>query len=98
MNMQAILKQAQAMQKDMLKAKEEIDNSIYTGRSSAVVVEINGKKEIKSLKIESDKDIVEDLEILQDMIIIAINDAMKQIDQDVDKKLGKYSSAMPGLF
>lgn len=98
MNMQAILKQAQNMQKDMLKIKEEIDKTIFVGESSLVKVEIFGTKEIKSIKINSDATIESDeIEMLEDMILIAINSAMKQIDEVTEKKMGKFNS-IPGLF
>ena len=98
MNMQAILKQAQNMQKDMLKIKEEIDNTIFVGESNLVKVEVFGSKEIKSIKISSTEAIeIEDLEMIEDMILVAINSAMKQIEDVTEKKMGKFNS-IPGLF
>ena len=99
MNMQAMLRQAQNLQKDMLKTKEEIDKMEFTSTSSFVTVKVNGKKEILSVKIEADKDFdVSDIEILEEMIQVATNDALKQVDKETEKKMGKYSSMMPGLF
>lgn len=98
MNMQALLKQAQNMQKDMLKAKEEIDNTIFTGESSLVQVEVKGNKEIKSVKIKANESIQEDeIEMLEDMIVVAINSALKKIDDMTEEKMGKFSN-IPGLF
>lgn len=98
MNMQAILKQAQNMQKDMLKIKNEIDNTIFTGESNFVRVEVFGTKEIKSIKINSNENIeTDELEMIEDMILIAINSAMKQIDEVTEKKMGKFNN-IPGLF
>lgn len=98
MNMQAILKQAQNMQKDMLKIKEEIDNTIFIGESNLVKVEVYGTKQIKSIKINCDDDIESDeIEMLEDMTMVAINSAMKQIDEVTEKKMGKFNS-IPGLF
>ena len=96
MNMQALMKQAQAMQKDMMNIKEELDNSTFEGSSSAVKVVVNGNKEIVSIKILDDKDILDDLSILEDMIMLAVNDAMKKVDAETEKKMGKYSNMMPG--
>lgn len=98
MNMQAILKQAQNMQKDMLKIKEEIDNTVFIGESNLVKVEVLGTKEIKSVKINSDTAIeADEVEMLEDMILVAINSAMKKIDEMTEKKMGKFNN-IPGLF
>lgn len=97
MNMQAILKQAQAMQKDMMKAKEEIDNKEFIGESSLVKVTVKGTKELVKVEISADTLDSDDIEALQDMIVVAINDANKKIDDLTEKKLGKYSN-IPGLF
>ena len=98
MNIQAMMKQAQKMQKDMMNAKEEIDKTVYTAKSSFVTVEVMGNKEIKSVKIDMELIEKDEIELLEDMILVAINDAMKQIDQETEKKLGKYTQGMPGLF
>ena len=98
MNMQAILKQAQNMQKDMLKIKGEIDSTIFIGESNLVKVEVLGTKELKSIKIDVDNSIdKDDVEMLEDMILVAINSAMKQIDDITEKKMGKFNN-IPGLF
>lgn len=96
MNMQALLKQAQNMQKDMLKTKGEIDNTKFYANNGLVDVEINGKKEILDIKISKDFEI-DDLEALQDMLIIALNNAFKQVDKVTEEKMGKYTN-IPGLF
>ena len=99
MNMQALLRQAQNLQKDMLKTKEELDKMEFTSTSSFVTVKVNGKKEVLSVKIDADKDFdVSDMEILEEMIQVALNDAFKQVDKESEKKMGKYSSMMPGMF
>ncbi len=97
MNLQAIMKQAQAMQKDMMKAKEEVDNTVFTGESSFVKVEVKGTKEI--IKITIDEDLSDiDKDMLEDMIMIAINDAFKKVDKMMEQKLGRYANAIPGVF
>ena len=99
MNMQAMLRQAQNLQKDMMKTKEEIDKMEFVGNSSFVMVKVNGKKELLNVKINSTEDFdISDLEILEEMIQIATNDALKQVDKETERKMGKYSSMMPGLF
>ena len=99
MNMQALMRQAQNLQKDMLKTKEELDKMEFTSTSSFVTVKVNGKKDVLSVKITPDADFeVSDMEILEEMIQVAINDAFKQVDKETEKKMGKYSSMMPGMF
>ena len=97
MNMQAMLKQAQALQKDMLKAKEEIDNTEFTGESSLVKVTVMGTKEVVKVEINAKSLDSDDIEALQDMILVAINDANKKIDDLTEKKMGK-SSSIPGML
>ena len=99
MNMQALMKQAQTLQKDMTKAKEEIDKTIFEGENALVKVKINGAKEIISVEIDKSKPLdVEDIELLEDMVTIAINNALKKADKMTEEKMGKFSQGMPGLF
>lgn len=99
MNIQALMKQAQSLQKDMLKSKEEIDKMEFTSTKDLVTVKVNGKKEVLKVDIQRDADFsVDDLDILEDMIMVALNDAFKQVDKETEKKMGKYANAMPGLF
>lgn len=98
MNIQAMMKQAQKMQKEMLNTKEEINKMIFTGESSFVSVEVNGNKELKSVKIDSEGLDKDDIELLQDMIVVAVNEAMKKVDAETEKQMGKYTKGMPGLF
>ena len=97
MNMQAMLRQAQQMQKEMLKAKEEIDNSEFVGESSFVTVTLKGNKTVKQVKIDAESLDKDDIEALEDMIVVAVNDANKKIDAETQKKMGKFGN-IPGLF
>ena len=96
MNIQALMKQAQSLQKDMLKTKNEIDNMTFTGASQFVTVTVKGNKTIDKVKIDSESLNKEDIEILEDLIVVACNDAFKQIDKVTEDKMGKYSNMMPG--
>ena len=98
MNMQAMLKQAQKMQKDIMKAQNEINEMKFEGKSSLVTVLINGKSEMIDCKIDVQQLEKDDVEMLQDMIVIAYNDAKKQLEQITEEKLGPYAKGMPGLF
>ena len=97
MNMQAMLRQAQQMQKDMLKVKEEIDNTEFVGESSFVKVTLKGNKDVVKVEIDSESLDSDDIEALEDMLVVAINDAHKQIDATTEKKMGKFGN-IPGLF
>lgn len=98
MNMQAMLKQAQKLQKDMMSAKEEIDSMEFVGESSLVKVTVKGSKEVVKVEIDKSNSLdAEDLEMLEDMILVAINDAFKKVDAETDKKMGKFGN-IPGLF
>ncbi len=98
MNMQAMLKQAQKLQKEMLETQEKINNKEYTGKSSIVTVKMSGVKELIEVKIDIEKIEPDDIELLQDMIIVAVNDAIKQINKETEEKMGAYTKGMPGLF
>ena len=98
MNMQAMLKQAQKMQNDMMKEKAVIDETIYEGKSSLVSVKMKGTKELVEVKIDADTLEKDDIEMLEDMIVVAVNEANKQIDKDTEQKMGKFTQGMPGLF
>lgn len=98
MNIQAMMKQAQKMQKDMMNEKEAIDKMIFEGQSSMVSVQLNGKKEVLKVNIDAETLESDDIEMVQDMIVIAINNAMKKIDQETENRMGKFTQGMPGLF
>lgn len=99
MNMQAMMREVQKMQKDLQKTQTELENTIYEGSSSLVYVKMNGKKELVSVEIKNDGDFnSDDLEMLSDMIMIAVNDAGKKVDKDKDNKLSKYGNGLSGLL
>lgn len=100
MNMQALMKQAQAMQRDITKIKNDIDSTIFEGKSSLVSVEVKGTKEVVKVSIDNGaKDLIsEDISMLEDMIVLALNDAFSKVDKTTEEKMGKYSSMMPGLM
>ena len=97
MNMNQILKQAQAMQKDMMKAQEEVGKMTFTSTKDLVTVEVNGNRQVTKVSLSKEID-VDDIEMLEDMILLATNDALSQAEAEMEKKLGKYSKGMPGLF
>ena len=99
MNIQAIMKQAQKMQKDMLKEKEVIDKMLFTERHSIVEVTVNGSKEIQKINIDKDIELEkDDLEMIEDALMIAINNAFKKVDEQTEKTMGKYGQGLSGLM
>lgn len=99
MNIQSLMREAQKMQKNLEKTQEELKNTTYEGTSSLVSVVLNGNKDIVSVKIKSDDALEkDDLEMLEDMIIVAFKEASKKVDSDKEKKLGKYGQGLAGLM
>lgn len=99
MNMQALMREAQKMQKELMKTQEELESKTYEGVSSLVNVTINGKNELVSVKINSEDDISkDDIELLEDMILVAVNDAIKKASMEKEKKLSKYGQGLTGLM
>ena len=97
MNMQAMVQQAQKLQRDMLKAKDEVEGKTFTSKQSLVEVVMKGNKEVLSVKIEAENLDKEDIEMLEDMIVLAVNENIKQIDKEMENKLGKFGG-MAGLL
>lgn len=99
MNMNNLMAQAQKMQKDIQKKQEEINSMIFVGESEWVEVTLKGDKSIVKVNIKDKKTMdEEDLECLEDMIKIAIQDAYKKVDAEIEKKMGMYSKLAGGLF
>ena len=98
MNIQAMMKQAQKLQADMMKEKQAIDDMVFEGKSSLVTITMNGKKEVTKVSFDVEQIEADDKEMLEDMIMIAVNDAIKKIDKETEQKMGKYTQGLPGIF
>ena len=99
-NMQQLMKQAQAMQRKLQEAQEEIAETEVTGSAAGGMVEVTmtGDKTPVSVTIKPEAVDPDDVEMLEDMILVAVNDAMKKADADKEMKLSKYGSALSGLM
>ena len=97
MNMQAMMQQAQKLQRDMLKAKDEVEGKTFTSKQSLLELVMKVNKEVLSVKIEAENLDKEDIEMLEDMIVLAVNENIKQIDKEMENKLGKFGG-MAGLL
>ena len=91
MNMQAIMKQAQKLQADMEKTQEELGNKLLEASSGggAVKVTATGKKEIKSVTI--DPDVLDDVDMLQDLVLTAVNEALRKADELTANEMKKFN-------
>ena len=98
MNMQSLMMQAKKMQKDIEKSQKELENKEYTGKSQLVSATINGANKLLSVKIDMDELSIDDKEMLEDMIILAVNDAITQMEKDKEEKFGKYGQMFNGLM
>ena len=99
MNLQNLMKQAQSMQKKIENEKEKIDNEIFEGKSELITIKMSGTRKIISAKIKEDISLnKEDIEILEDMIVIAVNDAISQIDNKLNKVMGSQMGGLSGLL
>ena len=101
-NMNNMIRQAQKMQEQMLKAQESLGEKIFETSvgGGAVNVKVNGKKELVELNISPDTLDPEDVEMLQDMIMSAVNEALRKADEEAAQSLGSITGGMniPGLF
>ncbi|MGM0878816.1 MAG: YbaB/EbfC family nucleoid-associated protein [Bacillota bacterium] len=101
-NMQKMMKQMQKMQKDMAKAQEELAEKTVEGTAGGgmVTVIVNGQKELVDVTIKEEVVDPEDIEMLQDLILAATNDALKKMDDLTNDTMGQFTKGMnlPGMF
>ncbi len=101
-NMNQMMKQVKKMQAQMEKAQEELKEKTVeaTAGGGMVTVTANGHKEIIDIKINQEVVDPDDVEMLQDLVLAAVNDALKQVDELVAKDMGKFTGGLniPGLF
>lgn len=97
MNVQNLMAQAQKVQKELEKANAEIEASTYEGKSGAVTAIITGENIVDKITI-TDETVLSDKELLEDMIVLALNDAFAKLAEDKSEKLGKYTGGLGGLF
>ena len=98
MNTQALMQQAQRMQKDLQKKQEELGKMEFEGSSEWVTVVLTGNKEMVKFNIKKITLDEDDIEMLEDMIKIAYNDALKKVEKAYDEKLGAYGKQLNGLI
>ena len=91
-----MIKQAQKMQQDMQKMQEELENKEYTAQAGGGVVSatVSGKHELKSLAIDPEAVDTEDVEMLQDLIVAAVNEAMRTASSDAAASMGQLTGGL----
>ena len=99
-NMNNLMKQAQRMQRQMEEGQKELEVKEFSAKSDGGAVEAvaNGKKELVKLTISQEAVDPEDVEMLQDMIVAAVNEAMKQADEASQELMGKMTGGLGGGF
>lgn len=98
MNINKLMKEAKKMQADMEKSQEELQAKEFeaTAGGGAISVKVTGGKEIKEIKIQKDVVDPDDVEMLEDLILTCVNEALRKVDSEQAAQLGKYN--IPGLM
>lgn len=98
-NMQGMMKQVQKMQKEMMAAQENLNAQEFMGAATndLVVVTFTGDRKMVDLTIKPEVIDPEDPEMLQDLVLTAVNDALVKIEKETEQKMGKYAQGMPGF-
>lgn len=99
-NMANLMKQAQKMQQQMAEKAQELEGREYTATAGggAVTVAMTGKRELTKVTIDPEAVDPDDVEMLQDMIVVAVNDVLKQVEEATGKMMGQLTGGMNGLF
>ena len=101
-NMNNMIKQAQKMQADMAKAQADLEEKVVESSSGGgmVTVKVSGKKEIIDISIKPEVVDPDDIEMLQDLILTAVNDALSQVDNVMQSEMSKITGGLnlSGLF
>ena len=98
MNMNQLMKQAKKMQEDMEKTQGELEEKTFeaTAGGNAISVKVSGGKVIKEIKIQKDVVDPDDVEMLEDLILTCVNEALRKVDDAQSASFGKYN--IPGLM
>ena len=101
-NMQQLARQAQKLQQQMTKVQEELEAREYEASSGGgmVTVKVSGKKEVLSIEIKPEAVDPDDVEMLQDLVLAAVNEALRAANDTTEREMGKLTGGlnMPGFF
>ena len=100
MNINALMQQAQKMQKQMERKQKELESKEFefSSNGGAIKLKMLGSKQLVSLEIDEDLIDPSEKEMLQDMLVIAINEAINKIDEEASSIMGSVAGHIPGLF
>ena len=102
MNISQLMKEAKKMQADMEKSQAELAGKEFEASAGggAINVKVSGEKIVKEIKIKPEAVDPEDVEMLEDVILLALNDALRQVDEKTESTMGQFTKGMniPGLF
>ena len=99
-NMNNLMKQAQRMQRQMEETTKELEQKEYTATAGggAVEVVVSGKKELLSVKLSPEVVDPDDIEMLEELIVAAANEALRKIDEESASAMSKFTGGMQGMF
>ncbi|WP_028273872.1 YbaB/EbfC family nucleoid-associated protein [Atopococcus tabaci] len=98
-NMQGMMKKMQKMQKEMAQAQEELNATEFTGTANndLVTATFTGDKKLQKISIKEEIVDPDDVEMIEDLVLLAVNDALDKVDAATESKLGKYTKGLPGM-
>lgn len=95
-----MIKKLQKMQRDMVKAQQELEASTFYGSAGGkmVTVEFTGNKQMRNIIIDPEALDPDDIDLLQDTIIAAVNDCIKKIETETEQTMSEFTGGVPGFF
>ncbi|MFD2729702.1 YbaB/EbfC family nucleoid-associated protein [Enterococcus camelliae] len=98
-NMQGMMKQVQKMQKEMVKAQEVLNQREFTGESTNgyVKVTVTGDRKVKQVTIDPQIIDPDDVEMVEDLVAMAVNDVIQKVEKEIESTMGKYTKGIPGF-
>lgn len=98
-NMQGMMKKMQKMQKEMTQAQEALNETEFVGTANndLVTVTFTGNKQLVEVSIKEEIVDPDDVEMIEDLVMLAVNDALQKIDKETEQTMGKYTQGLPGF-
>lgn len=95
-NMQGMMKKMQKMQKEMMQAQEELNAKEFEGTAGGgmVTITLNGQREVLGVKLDPSVVDPEDVEMLEDLIVVATNEALKKVEETTSSTMGKFTQGL----
>lgn len=90
-----MLNKLKKLQKEMMQAQEALDRKEFFGKSSGVQVIMQGTRQV--LDVEINPELLDDIEILQDSLLVAVNDALRQIEKETEETMSKFGGGLGGF-